>query len=188
MPRVYISRRKENVIAEVSRLKGKGIGKKSKPLKCNINLNKESGEQQQEEQQEQEKQILEEQQQQNFDIDLTDIDNIPVLLLDDNFTLTENNCIVTKEHSALLEDNINVTKDNLIVTEGHSALLEENINVTEDNFIVTEDHRQKNTQPKIRILSDVIYKPKPSTSGLRRPSYYKDDVEILRDLMDSDEE
>ncbi|CAG4963346.1 unnamed protein product [Parnassius apollo] len=146
----------------------------------------------------QEKQILEEQQQQNFNIDLIDIDNTPVLLLDDNFTVTENNCIVTEEHSALLEDNLTVT---------------------EDNFIATEDQRQKDTQPKIRILSDVIYKgnmkkpielkpsanrlkksnyyennlepslkPKPSICGLRRPRYYKDDMEILRDLMDSDDE
>lgn len=36
--------------------------------------------------------------------------------------------------------------------------------------------------------SESLLKPKPSTSCLRRPGYYRDDMEILRDLMDSDDE
>lgn len=153
---------KENQIPD-QRLKSKAKGKKSKPKKYNNKLNKDAEEKEREILQD--KQILKEQQ--NLYIDATNIENIPIIL-------------------------------------------EENL--TEEYFLTDiTDYREKNIQqPRIRIISDEPIKlkpgddqlksppspnhltgtvePQPGTSGLRRQSFYKDDMEIFRDLMGSDED
>lgn len=153
---------KENQIPD-QRLKSKAKGKKSKPKKYNNKLNKDAEEKEREILQD--KQILKEQQ--NLYIDATNIENIPIIL-------------------------------------------EENL--TEEYFLTDiTDYREKNIQqPRIRIISDEPIKlkpgddqlksppspnhltgtvePQPGTSGLRRQRFYKDDMEIFRDLMGSDED
>lgn len=205
---------KENLIPQVTRLntKGKGIGKKSKPRI-------------------EEKHILKEQE--HLNIDLIDIDKMPVILEDD-FLVTQEITIHSETNPFFSEKQ----EEELIIehsNEQFSKVTDNNITFTERNSsdekkIVTDIQQKEATQfevhkplskkkiaegKKIHILSDekIIYKSnainpiklklstsrlrkakeyknndssqtKPGPSGLRRPSYYKNDVEILRDLMD----
>lgn len=192
---------KENILLQVPRpklnSKGKGIGKKTKTQKCRNILTKDI-------EVIEEKQILKQREYFN----LIANERMP-LILEDELLVTEeitiHNGNYQKEIPFLYTqqgqepyDEITLKEnDNIISSKGNTLNEKQTLADVQQKKVVqlqVQKPLKISEGKKIYVLSDekITYKsnmkkplePKPSTSRSRRQSYYKNDMEILRDLMD----